>query len=311
MNSSIARLVAAAAVVLTLVLAFVTYRVSRDYAAAPEAAAKAAAAQPVLPKILAVVALKPLAAYHAIGKDDVGLVEVSVAPADYFTSVAQVVGKEPVVDVDSGAPVTRRYFGEGNLLARAIAPGFQAVSVEINDVVAVGGFVRPGDTVDVLLYLRDAQGVSAAQARVLLRQVRVLAYEELLVERPEGLSGDARKDSSRSQTRRLHTAVLSVPEAQTTRLMLGASQGELRLALYGQKPGSESAPAADTDAVLVGGLPASPQTLAAIQATQVPDKAISMEELARIKPPPARQNGAAFQVPVYRAGSVETVAVKP
>jgi len=312
MNSSVAKVVAVIAVVLTVLLAFVTYRISRNYAAAPEvsADAKAGAAQAV-PKILAVVALKPLAAYRPIGKDDVGLVELSVAPVDYFTSVAQVIGKEPVVDVDSGAPVTKRYFGDGNQLARAIPPGFQAVSVEINDVVAVGGFVRPGDTVDVLLYLRDAQGVSVAQSRVLLRKVRVLAYEELLVERPEGIVDDPKKDSrSSSQGRRARTAVLAVAEQDTTRLMLGASQGELRLALYSQsQPGKESAPLPED--TVAGGLPASDKALADIQAGKVPDKAISMEELARIKPPPAKQNSAPFQVPVYRSSDVQTVAVKP
>lgn len=312
MNSSVAKVVAVIAVVLTVLLAFVTYRISRNYAAAPDisADAKTTAAQAV-PKILAVVALKPLAAYRPIGKDEVGLVELSVAPVDYFTSVAQVIGKEPVVDVDSGAPVTKRYFGDGNQLARAIPPGFQAVSVEINDVVAVGGFVRPGDTVDVLLYLRDAQGVSVAQSRVLLRKVRVLAYEELLVERPEGIVDDPKKDSrSSSQGRRARTAVLAVAEQDTTRLMLGASQGELRLALYSQsQPGKESAPLPED--TVAGGLPASDKALADIQAGKVPDKAISMEELARIKPPPAKQNSAPFQVPVYRSSDVQTVAVKP
>jgi pilus assembly protein CpaB len=332
MSSSAAKLMAGIGLVLTLVLAVVLYRISHNYAETAQKPVKTAAAAtdaPAVPKILAVVALKPLAAYKAIGKDDVALVEVSVAPADYFTSVAQVVGKEPIVDVDGGAPVTRRYFGEGNMLARAIPAGFQAISVEITDVVAVGGFVRPGDMVDVLLYLRDSKDVEMAQARVLLKQVRVLAYEERLVDRPEGLTDDDNKKdangntsrSSSNQNRRTtRTAVLAVPELETTRLMLGASQGELRLALYGQAvPGTESEPevattatASATDETTVpGGLPASTDTLAKIESYKVPDKAISLQQLARIKPPPAKQNSAPIQVPVYRAAEVNTVAVKP
>lgn len=315
MSSSAAKLMAVIGLVLTVVLAIVLYRISHNYAENAQKPAKAAAASdaPVVPKTLAVVALKPLAAYQPIGKDDVALVEVSVAPADYFTSVAQVVGKEPVVDVDGGAPVTKRYFGEGNLLARAIPPGFQAISVEISDVVAVGGFVRPGDMVDVLVYLRDSKDVDAAQARVLLRQVRVLAYEERLVDRPEGLTeaDDKKAAASRaSQTRRTRTAVLAVPEMETTRLMLGASQGELRLALYSQSvPGSESEPLAET--TVENGLPASTETLAKIESYKVPDKALTLQQLSRIKPPPAKQNSMPIQVPVYRAADVQTVAVKP
>jgi pilus assembly protein CpaB len=319
MSSSAAKLMAVIGLVLTLVLAVVLYRISHNYAENAQKPAKVAANAdaPVVPKTLAVVALKPLAAYRPIGKDDVALVEVSVAPADYYTSVAQVVGKEPIVDLDGGAPVTKRYFGEGNLLARAIPPGFQAISVEITDVVAVGGFVRPGDMVDVLVYLRDAKDVTAAQARVLLKQVRVLAYEERLVERPEGLTDEDEKKGATSsvnranQTRRTRTAVLAVAEADTTRLMLGASQGELRLALYGQNaPGADSV-AATADTTVVGGLPASSDTIAKLESYKVPDKALSMEQLSRIKPPPAKQANAPIQVPVYRAADVQTVAVKP
>lgn len=319
MSSSAAKLMAVIGLVLTLVLAVVLYRISHNYAENAQKPAKVAvnADAPVVPKTLAVVALKPLAAYRPIGKDDVALVEVSVAPADYYTSVAQVVGKEPIVDLDGGAPVTKRYFGEGNLLARAIPPGFQAVSVEINDVVAVGGFVRPGDMVDVLVYLRDSKDVTAAQARVLLKQVRVLAYEERLVERPEGLTDEDEKKAGtpnlnrNTQARRTRTAVLAVAEADTTRLMLGASQGELRLALYGQNaPGADDA-VTPAEPTLAGGLPPSTDTLAKIESYKVPDKALSMEQLARIKPPPAKQNSAPIQVPVYRAADVQTVAVKP
>jgi pilus assembly protein CpaB len=319
MSSSAAKLMAGIGLVLTLILAIVLYRVSHNYAETaqkPAASAAAGSDQPVVPKVLAVVALKPLAAYKAIGKDDVALVEVAVAPSDYFTSISQVVGKQPVVDVDGGAPVTRRYFGEGNLLARAIPAGYQAISVEITDVIAVGGFVRPGDMVDVLVYLRDGKDVDASQARVLLKQVRVLAYEERLVERPEGLTEADKKESAAganrsNQARRTRTAVLAVAETDTTRLMLGASQGELRLALYSQTPPGVEGEPIDAEATVAGGLPASSDTLAQIESNKVPDKAISMQQLSRIKPPPAKQNSAPIQVPVYRAADVQTVAVKP
>ena len=318
MSSSSAKLVATIAVVLTILLAFVTYRLSRNYATAnaPVQPVPALANAPqATPKTLAVVALKPLAAYQPIAKDDVGLVELSVAPADYFTDLAQVVGRQPLVDVDGGAPVTKRYFGDANQLARAIPPGHQAVSVEINDVVAVGNFIKPGDLVDVLLYLRNSQDVKEAQSRVLLRQVRVLAYEDLLVSRPEGLDEakdqkDGNNNARAQQQRRTRTAVLAVPETDTTRLMLGASQGELRLALYGQStPGSQAEPA--PEATVAGGLPANSDALAKIESKKVPDKAMSMEELSRIKPPPAKVKSQPIQVPVYRAGEVSTVAVKP
>jgi pilus assembly protein CpaB len=311
MSSNAARIVAVVAILLTVVLAVLGWRVSQQYAEKSERAqaqVRAQTEEPKTPKILAVIATKPLSAYRKIAKDEVVLAEVSIAPREYYTNLEDVIGREPLVDVDQGAPLTARYFAEGNVLAKAIAPGFQAVSVEVSDVIGVGGFVRPGDIVDVLVYLRGSSGgeVEAAQARVLLEKARVLAYHELLVDRPEGLKEEEQGDR---QTRRQRTAVLAVPVADTTRLMLGASMGELRLALHGLVP---------ADGVLVAG--AEPGTLPSVPLTaeaqkeaadkKVPDKAITAAQLSRVQPPPAEQKKRVVvreRVMVYRGSTVETI----
>lgn len=305
-SSTAAKVVAALAIVLTVVLAFVGYRISHQYVESSERANQAAAqaqaqAAPQTPKILAVVAVKPLAAYKPIAKDDVVLAEITVAPRDYYTSVEEVVGKEPLVDVDQGAPVTRRYFAEGNVLAKSIPPGFKAVSVEVSDVIGVGGFVRPGDTVDVLLYLRDTDDISATQARILLKDTRVLAYHELLVDRPEGLR-EGENNEARS-SRRQRTAVLAVADADTTRLMLGASMGELRLALHGTM-----AVTPDASGAAPGALPMTETALREAAAAKVPDQAYTAAQLGRIELPPAkRQRINAERVIVYRGSDVQTI----
>lgn len=297
MSSTAARIVAGIAIFLTVVLAVVGYRVSHRYAEQSGQEQQVRVEEDV-PRILAVIAVKPLAAYREIQRDDVVLAEISVAPKNYYTTVDDVVGKSPLVDVDQGAPVTRRYFAEGNHLARSIPSGYQAISVEVSDIVGVGGFVRPGDVVDVLLYLRGTNDVSTTQARVLLEQTRVLAYEEMLVDRPEGLE-DQEQSSSRG-SRRQRTAVLAVPEKKTTRLMLGASLGELRLSLHGL-PGNESDPLARTR------LPLSDEALKAAAAKKVPDMALTAAELSRVKKPPAKKQVVRPKVVVYRGSQVETV----
>jgi pilus assembly protein CpaB len=292
MSSTTLRIVAIVAVLLAIVLAILGYEVSRSYAQKAEAAQQQAQAN--APQTLSVVALKPLAAYKPIARDAVALVPVSVPPANPYTSIDEVVNKVPLVDIDAGAPVTQRYFKEGNVLARIIPPGHQAVSVEISDVVAVGGFVRPGDVVDVLLYLRGGAGVTEPQSRVLLQQVRVLAYEERIIDRPEGLKGDDVEEKKRSRVR---TAVLAVADADTTKLMLGASLGELRLALRAQATDTETA----------GGVPASDAAKAAAKANEVPDKAISVAELSRLKPAAAEKKAPPPQVEIIRGAKAETV----
>ncbi|MBI2383573.1 MAG: Flp pilus assembly protein CpaB [Gammaproteobacteria bacterium] len=270
MSSTALKIAAVTLVLVAAVLAIVGYRMSRQFAETAEQAAQQV--QAAAPQTMAVVALKPLAAYKPIAKEAVALVPVAVPPTEFYTNLQDVIGKTPLVDVDAGAPITQRYFREGNALARVVPPGFKALSIEINEVVAVGGFVRPGDVVDVLVFLRGGGGIGEAQARLLLREARVLAYEDRIIDRPEGLKegeggGDAR--------RRLRTVVLAVPQAETTRVMLGASMGEVRLALHGQ---------------------ALPQELAAGQAPPsapaTAPEVVTIGELAKARPPPgaARRN---------------------
>lgn len=297
MSSNALKIVAVIAVLLALLLAVVGYRISRTYAENAEKAVQQAAQ--AAPQILAVVALKPLAAYKPIPREHVALVPIAVAPADYFTNLDEVSGRAPLTDVDAGAPVTGRYFKEGNALARIIPPGHQALALEINEVIAAGGFVRPGDIVDVLVFLRGGGTVAEPQARVLLPATRVLAYEERIIDRPQGLKED--EGGPEERRRRIRTAVLAVPDKDTTRVMLGASLGDVRLSLRAQVPAGTD-PVADAEAPLMDEA-ATPKADA--------DKAVTVSDLGRTKSPaPVERKAApapAPKVTIYR-GSNETSA---
>jgi pilus assembly protein CpaB len=281
MSSTALKIFAAVSVLAAIILAAVGYRMSREYAQKSETAQQQVK-QKEAEQTLAVVAVKPLTAYKPIARDAVALVPVSVKPADPFTTIDEVVGKQPLVDVDAGAPVTRRYFREGNLLARAIPAGYQAVSISITDVLAVGGFLRPGDVVDILIYLRGNEGIDKTQSRVLLENVRVLAYLDQVVDRPQGVEDD------KQQQRQQRTAVLAISEKDTTKLMLGASVGELRLALHGQgdEVGTEVAATTVADETAV---PGSTATAAVTPSAPIKpadkariEKVITTEELGRV-----------------------------
>jgi len=286
MSSTALKVAAVILVLLTLILAGVGFSMSRNYAArtakAEAEAARAAEVARTAPQTLAVVALKPLAAYKPIARDDVALVAVAVTPTDYFASLDEVAARVPLVDIDAGAPVTKRYFKEGNVLARIIPAGHQALAVEVNEIVAAGGFVRPGDNVDVIVYLRSGAGIADAQARVLLENARVLAYEERVIERPQGLKDDDKANSEAK--RRIRTAVLAVPESETTRVVLGVGLGEVRLALRGQQTVTGEETSGDTTP---GGLPLSDAAKADAANYKTPDKAVTAEQISRVKLPPA------------------------
>lgn len=307
MSSTALKVFAAVAVLAAVILAAVGYRMSRDYAQKSEAAQQKIQQQEA-EQTLAVVAIKPLGAYKPIPRDALALVPVAVKPADPYASIDEVAGKQPLVDIDMGAPITRRYFREGNMLARAIPPGFQAVSINVTDVLAVGGFLRPGDVVDILIFIRGGEGVTKPQSRVLLEKVRVLAYLEQIVDRPEGV------DQEGTAQRQSRTAVLAIAESDTTKLMLGSSLGELRLALHGQGEELAAADAASATATAGGPIPAGGEPAAATVAVDTgkpkarPEKVITSEELARIKPPPGART--TTQVEIYRGNERSAVVAK-
>lgn len=236
MSSNALKIIAAVTVLLAIGLAVIAFQMTRSYSVAEQTASESGSADPAEPTAepaealpQAVVALESLAANTPISEEQVRVAPVAVQPEGHFTSVDEVINRVPLVDIDAGAPVTGRYFKASNPLARIIPEGHKAVSLEVDDVIAVGDFLQPGDTVDVLVYLRGGGGVETVQARELLGDVRVLALESRIIDRPEGLS-----DEEEDRRRRQRTVVMAVPEDKVTRLMLGSSIGEVRLAMHGQ-----------------------------------------------------------------------------
>jgi pilus assembly protein CpaB len=70
--------------------------------------------------------------------------------------------------------------GQRATLSALVAPGMKAVTIRVNDVDGVGGFVLPGDRVDIVLTRQEKE---AGSSQVLLQDVRVLAIDQIADER--------------------------------------------------------------------------------------------------------------------------------
>lgn len=81
---------------------------------------------------------------------------------------------EPVLSMKITGP------GQRATLSALVGSGMKAVTIRANDIDGVGGFVLPGDHVDVLLTRQDKE---AASTQVLLQDVRVLAVDQVADER--------------------------------------------------------------------------------------------------------------------------------
>ncbi len=119
--------------------------------------------------------------------------------------------------------------GENGASIAALLPdGMRATTVRINDVSGVAGFVKPNDTVDVLI-TREAIGPDGVQTGqqvtdVLLQNVRVIAMGA-------SVNANNQKPSSTRST------TLEVTPVDAQKLVLGQQLGSLSLVL--RKPGEE------------------------------------------------------------------------
>ena len=204
------RFIGAALLVSGVSLGVVAYRVtSRPAPAATPAGQRIA------------IATQDLPAGKPIGESGASLEVVSIAPDGALVDLSEVVGSSPSTRVRRGEPLLEEHFDAGGAIAAMLGSGERAVAVKIDGVVGLGGFIRPGDRVDVLLFVRrDGREVEATQARTLLHDVRVLAF---------GKHMEARDDTKPTLDAR--TAVLAVTDAEAPLLLLGDTAGKLRLAL--------------------------------------------------------------------------------
>jgi len=103
-------------------------------------------------------------------------------------------------------------------LPSLIPPGMRAISVKVNDVVSVAGFVTAGTRVDVLL-TGTPNGGSEPQTTTVLQNVAVLAAGSKL----------ERNQNGEPVNTPVITLLVSPDDAQ--RLALASSEGKIQLAL--------------------------------------------------------------------------------
>jgi pilus assembly protein CpaB len=108
---------------------------------------------------------------------------------------------------------------EGGLGA-VIEPSRRALSVKVDSVIGVAGFVKPGSRVDVLTTLRRVdQDKATPYSKVILQDVRVLAVDQKLEEARDG------------KPELVNVVTLEVDPGQAEHLIYAAHEGRLQLAL--------------------------------------------------------------------------------
>src|SRR5713226_7402045 len=140
----------------------------------------------------------------------------------------------------------------GGGLPATIPEGMRALSVAVNEVVGVAGFVIPGTMVDVLVTGRlpgTSHGGDDNITRTILEDVRVLAAGQKVEVDREG----------KPQTVPVITLLVSPPDAG--KLAMASTEGKIQLALRNTIDSKKVDPPAVLEAVLFGGPAPAPRRI--------------------------------------------------
>jgi pilus assembly protein CpaB len=206
----------------------------------------AASAIPTKPVVVAASDL-PLGA--ELAANDVRVIEwpASAVPAEAIGDPKDVVGRGlimPVIQFEPILPVKLASKEAGAGLPPIIPPGLRAVSVRVNEVIGVAGYVVPGTRVDVLTTINPGQQQTTMTSKVILTDVQVLA------------AGTKLEVTEKDKPVPVSVVTLLVNPDEAERLTLASSEGKIQLAL--RNPLDRSAPATRgvRPAVLLGSEPA-------------------------------------------------------
>jgi pilus assembly protein CpaB len=178
----------------------------------------------------------------------------SVLPAGSFSKRSQVLGRGVVVPIARGEFILPSKLAPENAgagLPSLIPPGMRAVSVRVNEVVSVAGFVAPGTRVDVLL-TGTPNGSSEPQTTTVLQNVAVIASGHTL----------ERNAAGEAQNTPVITLLVSPDDAQ--RLTLAGAEGRIQLALRNPLDVKQDAVPATNAKGLYQGVPSTPVKPAAM-----------------------------------------------
>jgi pilus assembly protein CpaB len=195
-----------------------------------------------------VVARGDLPVATTLGTEDVRVIRVpaSVVPKGAFTDSKAILGRGTATAIDQGEIITESRLtpvGVGGGLPAMIREGYRAITVRVNDVVGVAGFIVPNTHVDVFTTLRPRGGETAGTpgTKLILQNIRVLAAGPYL---------ERDKDNKPVKV----TAVtLEVTPEQAEIVSHAQNEGEIRLALRNRLDNGEvSTPGVTTSVLLAG-----------------------------------------------------------
>ena len=222
-------------------------------------------------------------------------------PEGVFRKIDDVVGRVAITPIGIRETITNMKLapaGTGGGLSAVIPEGYRAMTVKVDDVVGVSGFIMPGSFVDVVaIVVPLAQGAAAASgpiSKIVLQNIKVLA------------SG-AKIDSPENQrTPSAVTAVtLQVTPEQAEKLVLAANEGKLQLVMRNYSDDEDTQTKGANKSSLLSGESYVPQPAPPSEQSEKPKPIANyVPRIKRINIEPQQEKPVAAQV---RRNSVEFI----
>jgi len=195
-------------------------------------------------------------------------------PAGTFTKPQDILGRGLIASVVKNEPILEAKLAPteaGAGLPPVIPEGMRAVSVRVNEVVGVAGYVLPGTRVDVVATAKPGNQADM-MSKVVLANVQVLT------------AGTRIEQEEQGKPMQVTVVTLLVTPEQAERLALASTEGKIQLAL--RNPLDQSAPATPgiRPAVLLGAARATPAPRTTSAPRARPSGPVTVEAVA---PPPA------------------------
>ena len=143
-------------------------------------------------------------------------------PAGFATSPDEVIGlgvKAPVIMNEPLLPTKLASKELGAGMPMMIPDGYRAVTVPVNDAVAVAGWAISGTRVDVMVTLNDVRGEQEPVTQVVLQNVSVLGNDRSISQNENG------------QAVQINFATLLVTPQDAEKLAMAETNGRLHFAL--------------------------------------------------------------------------------
>jgi len=218
-------LVLALALVAGSTFAFGTYQYMQ---AAPASTA------PGVKTVAVLVAASDMDLGAEVRREDLRAIQwpADAVPMGAFSNPDELVGRgliQPVTQNEAFLPAKLAPMGAGAGLPPIIPEGYRALSVRVNDVVGVAGYVLPGTRVDIVATVNPTQRPEDVQTKVILTNVQVLTAGTKI-----------ERDETDGKPLAVSVVTLLVDPGQAERLTLASTEGKIQLAL--RNPTDKTAP---------------------------------------------------------------------